>query len=151
MRDFVINEISAVDSPSMEHARMAIMKRADPDNSQEPNHMQKIMTRETQPISFDTLQEAMQYLQRNGMGRTDAMSKAAREHPDLLKAYNAEGETRVHKALDTSLTIMTRPPAVRQFQDLIREIKTRDGCDSVTALRRAKAEDPELFARYQAA
>lgn len=152
MREFAITEISCVDSPAQVFARMTLMKRAAPDEQQETEPMQKI-THDNPPRSFDSLESAMRYLaaQDPTAAKSDVMSKAAREHPALLDKYNAEGEQRVHKALDTSLTIMRAPPSVREFEALIREIKTRDGCDSVTALRRAKAEDPQLYEAYQSA
>lgn len=145
MRAFRINEISAVDRPSMEHARMNIMKRAAPE--QEYDEMQKIIER---PRSFATLSDAMKAIQEDQKcSQHEAMSAAAREHPALLEKYNREGDEKIAKAAD--LTIMRKPPAVQQFEDLIRSIKQRDGCDSLTALRRAQAADPALFREYQAA
>ena len=150
MREFTISELSAVDRPAQAHATMAIMKRYTDDEQENNMRLEKINGE--QVVSFTTLQEAMAHLQKiNGLSKSDAMSKAAREHPDLLAKYQSEGERSVAKAADERLTIMRRPPAVQEFEALIRRIKDRDGCDSVTALRRARSEDPSLFAQYQAA
>ncbi|MQA64497.1 MAG: hypothetical protein GEU76_01125 [Alphaproteobacteria bacterium] len=153
MRAFSISEISACDSPAQIHARAIIMKRFDPDERQEPN-MHKILTqRDDAPLSFDTLEDAMKYLstQHPDMPQSDVMSKAARQYPDLHDEYNDEGEWQIRKAETEALDATRKPPAVREFESLVSEIKRRDKCDSVTALRRARSENPALFERFQSA
>jgi hypothetical protein len=133
MREFTISELSAVDRPAQEHARMTIMKCAD--------HQQE---HQMQIVSFPTLEAAMDHLKRQGMSGADAMSKAARDNPALLARYQSGG-------VEKSETIMTVPPPVRAFERVIQSIKERDGCDSATAMRRARAENPDAFRAYQAA
>jgi hypothetical protein len=168
MREFSISELSAVDRPAQQHARMTLMKRAAPDNpllplldrpdnppaKQEQEPMQKILSRnDDPPRSFGSLEDAMKFIasQNPDMAQSDIMGQAARQHPTLLRKYQSEGEEAIAKAVDERLTIMTVPPAVREFHALIDRIKTRDGCDSVTALRRARSENPALFEQYQSA
>lgn len=42
-------------------------------------------------------------------------------------------------------------PAVEQFRALVGRIARRDRCDSVSAMGRARSEDPSLFERYRSA
>lgn len=152
MRDFTISEISAVDSPAMENARMSIMKRYTAPDDEKEHEMQKILTRrDDPPISFGSLEEAMAHLQKvHNLSLSDAMSAAAREHPDLVKAYNATGEQQVTKALER-MRQPTLPPSVATFEAKVREIAERDMCNGPEAMRRARAEYPREFAEYQSA
>jgi hypothetical protein len=148
MREFTITELSAVDRPAQEHARAVIMKRAGEQQEHDHMHYQKI-TRD-EPISFPTLEAAMGHLRDvRGMGGADAMSAAAREHPDLLAKYQHEGDERIGKALER-MPSPGAPPAVGEFNALVDRIRRRDMCTGTEALRRAKAEDPRLFEQYQA-
>ena len=57
MREFSIEELSAVDKPAQAHARMTIMKR---DSSEdEKMDFQKIID---QPRAFDSFEEAVEHL-----------------------------------------------------------------------------------------
>jgi hypothetical protein len=77
------------------------------------------------------------------------MSKAATRQPELVRKYNAEGREQVAKALDR-MKSPSPPPAIREFHMLMDEIQRRDRCTKTEALRRARAEDEDLFRRYQA-
>jgi hypothetical protein len=147
MREFTIKELSAVDQPAQGHARAVLMKR---DISQEEHRDMQFekITRE-EPIAFDSLEAAMQHLKSvHGMSPLAAMSKAARDHPALVRRYNAEGE-RIAKQL--ARRVPTIPADVVRFDAAVDAIMARDGVDKLVAMGRARAEHPDLFAAYQAA
>jgi hypothetical protein len=118
-------------------------------DEQQENEMQKIMTRnDDRPRAFGSLEDACAYLKANGLSASDAMSAAARQYPDLHKQYNAEGERNISKALER-MRYPTEPPVVAEFNALVDEIARRDMCPRTTAMMRARAEDPELFAEFR--
>lgn len=148
MRAFTIDELSAVDNPAQAHARVAIMKRHGGNEQENDMRLERIGGDEV--ANFGTLDEAVEHLRESGMSRSDAMSKAARAHPDLLKQYRDEGEAQVKKQLER-MRSPTASPAVGAFDALVRRIRERDMCSGTEALRRARSEDPAAFARYQGA
>lgn len=143
MREFKIAEISCVDNPAQEHARMTIMKRDDRQENQQMD-IAKV-------ASFDHFEAAVAAIaKREGLPTHAAMSMAARAYPELVQKYRQAGDERIAKATER-LRGPTVSPAVTQFQELISRIAERDKCDSVSAMRRARAENPQLFEAYQAA
>jgi hypothetical protein len=75
-----LTEISAVDNPAQEHARMVIMKRVDPNDTRR--------TRQEEPtMSFDS--EVTKIMKRDSVTRSVAMTRARREHPDAWDAYRS--------------------------------------------------------------
>lgn len=104
-----------------------------------------------EPVSFDTLEDAIEHLQMlHGIKKSDAMSAAAAAHPDLVEKYNSASGGLIKKAME-QMRYPTVDPAVREFNALVDEIRARDMCTGAAAMRQARAEDPKLFARYQAA
>ncbi|MGV8838702.1 MAG: hypothetical protein ACWA6X_00195 [Bauldia sp.] len=73
MRDFRLDEISAVDAPAQQHATARIMKAAGPT-----------------PISFATLDDAVAFLTKAGETPLNAMRKAAIDHPHLVERMNGQ-------------------------------------------------------------
>lgn len=137
MREFRIDELSAVDRPAQEHAKMAILKSAD--SEQEYTEMNTA-------VSFKSFAEAVQYLNDLGGSRTDALRKAARRFPQLRKQMNddavsAAGE--LHKQAAPS-------PAVTRFTDLVAKIATDRHVSRSAAMALAKREYPQEFAAYNA-
>ncbi len=150
MRSFKLAEISAVDSPAQAGATAVLMKRSDGDDSdQEPDSMRFEKITE-QPISFDTLEEAIAHLREvYGLSKLDAMSAAADRHPDLVRKYN---EAAVERVTPTPVVrIPTISADVVRFDDAVRNIMARDNCSKLVAMERAPREHPDLFRAYQAA
>lgn len=149
LRELHIGKIAAVDRPCQEHARMTLMKRADDDEEYDDMQIQKI-TRD-EPVSFPTLGAAMDHLRKvRGMSGSDAMSAAAREHPELLAKYQQDGE-RIAKAAREAAKPRPVTKAEQDFQDRVDEIAKRDGIGRSGAMSKARAEFPTEFATYQEA
>jgi len=147
MREFKLNEISAVDRPAQVHAKMTIMKRAD--EPQEPDQEPDMNL--TKIASFDTFDDAVAAIAKaENCGRSQAMSKAAKCHPDLLATYQTAGVERVAKRIDEARKAGAMPQAARNWEILVGAIADRDKCSRTEAMRRARREDPEAFRAFQA-
>ncbi|WP_156953316.1 hypothetical protein [Afifella pfennigii] len=143
MRDFQIEEISAVDVPAQAHAKMVIMKRAD-DHEEPDMNLTKI-------ASFDTFDDAVAAIAKaESCPRHKAMSKAAARHPDLYDSFQREGEEQIAKRVDEARKAGAMPQAARNWDILVGAIADRDKCSRTEAMRRARREDPEAFAAFQA-
>ena len=79
-----LDEISAVTRPANEHAKATLMKAADAPTPQ--------------PLSFDTLDAAVDHLVSLGDSKFTAYGKAARLRPDLVQKLNAEAPPTITKA-----------------------------------------------------
>ena len=129
-----IDEVSILSKdvrPAVRRARIAIAKKEFPMN---------------EPMSFATFEDACAHLAKmHGMSRSSAMSAAAREHPDLLAKYNAEGEQIAKRAADAA-----RPQPVKKavlaFEDRVDEIAKSRGVPRHTAMRAARQRFPDEFA-----
>ena len=144
MREFTIKELSAVDRPAQKPATVAIMKRED-DGQENEMDMTKI-------AAFDSFDEAVAAIaEREGCPQYIAMSKAAATHPDLLTKYQTEGDASIAKAADDLAKRRGRPVAVQRFEMIVDGIATRDGVARHVAMQRARRENPDAFAAFQAA
>ncbi len=128
MNQFRIDELSAVDDPAQEHARVAIMKR----DGAVP----------ATPEGFAKAVAAI--MARDRCLRSDAMVRAAHEHPEavaaLRKAAPAEAEEAEGPDEDE------RAGARRIFAAKVRELAARDQLGQASAMIRARAQHPDEFA-----
>lgn len=149
MREFMIQELSAVDSPAQQHAVSVLLKR---DDRQEQDEMQVQKIQRDEPRSFSTFEDACTYLRTvQGMSPLAAMEAAADAHPSLIAKYNAEGES-IAKAADAEAAAKRRKPrAVEDFELIVAGIAERDGVPKHVALERAREENPGKFKAYQEA
>ncbi len=144
MREFTITELSAVDKPAQAHARMAIMKRADPEENDDMR-FEKIIDR---PRAFDSFEDAVEHLKTiHGCSGTEALRKAADAHPRLLEAYQKAGAVSSRPNFEKA----ARPLDVQRFNLIVDGIAERDGVSRVEAMRRAAREKPEAFRALQRA
>lgn len=140
LHDIEIDEISILSAsvrPAVRAARIVVAKS-------------KEIPTMNEPLSFDTLEDAMRHLQSvHGLSKLDAMSAAAREHPTLLRKYNAEG---IAKA---EMLARQRPaaasPAVKVWDNLVSEIAAKHGVPRWHAMQIAARQHPDEFADFQAA
>jgi hypothetical protein len=148
LRRLKLTELSLVDAPANPEARITLHKRAQDEDAE--MRFQKI-TDTAHPASFDSLEAAMAEIRKvEGCSRLDAMRQAARDHPDLLRKYNAAGMEAVEKLAEDSRS-RTKPPAVENFDLLVDAIMERDKVSRSVAMQRARRENPREFEAYQAA
>jgi hypothetical protein len=100
-------------------------------------HFEKILDR---PRAFKTLAEACAHLA--------AMEKIARERPDLIAKFSAEGESIAKAAADAETAKRQTPRAVEDFEALVSGIAKRDGIPKHAAMERACEEHPRAFTAY---
>ncbi|MGH6736809.1 MAG: hypothetical protein ACRECX_12160 [Methyloceanibacter sp.] len=135
MREFKIDELSAVDRPAQAHALMTVMKRDD--RKDDDMQLSKI-------ASYDTLSDAVAAVAKaEGCPRHVAMSRAAREFPDLVERHRAEGREAIAKAQESARAprpLVTK--AVLAFQDKVELIAKRRGVPRHEAMSIAR----ELYA-----
>lgn len=103
------------------------------------------------PKGYDTLDEAIEAIKEaEGCSGTDAMTRAARRHPDLLRKYNEEGSEQLAKAVRAANENRKRSSQAKQEWDLMVEgIMARRGVKRTTAMQIASRENPEKFRAYQ--
>ena len=136
-----VDEISILSKdvrPAVRAARIAITKKESPMNA---------------PLSFDTFEDACAHLRKvHGMGGADAMSAAAREHPDLLEKFQREG-IEIAKAADQLVQDRPLPDAVQAWNTAVDD-EVRSWSGRITrseAMTRVARERPALYAAMQAA
>ena len=139
MRKLRIAEISAVDNPSVDGARAVLAKR-DSERQESEMEFEKIIER---PRSFATLEEACAHLAK--------MEAAARDRPDELARFNAEGLREAAEAAEQIAKARATPPAVAVFNKRVDQITARDRITKLAALERARVEHPDEFDAYQEA
>jgi hypothetical protein len=148
MRRFRLDEISAVDRPAQEHARMTLIKR---NEGQEQDDMRLEKITRDEPLSFATFEAAVVHLRElHECSRASAMSAAADRYPDLLRKYNDEGAERVEKAAQEATRISATSEAEQNWNMLVSNIMDRDKVSRVVAMPRARRENPGAYAAYQA-
>ncbi len=140
MREFRIDELSAVDKPAQAHARMTIMKRADPEENDDMRFERII----DQPRAFDSFEEACEAIRKaEGCSGTEALRMARDAHPGLLAAYQKAGAV----SSRPDFTKAARPLDVQRFNLIVDGIAERDGVSRRARPRHAKrspdAIDPE--------
>ena len=144
MQEFSIDELSAVDKPAQAHARMTIMKRADPEENDDMR-FEKIID---QPSAFDSFDEAVEHLKTiHGCSGTEALRKAADAHPRLLEAYQKAGAV----SSRPDFTKAARPQAVQEWDIAVAGVMERDGVTRTAAMSRVRSERPHLYDALQRA
>jgi hypothetical protein len=136
LRQFRLDEISAVDKPAVEGALALIMK-------------QRSDVRQTDaPADFDSAVSLIQ--KRDNCPRHLAMSKARGEYGRLYSAYQLEGErTFIAKQAEAEAAekaARRRSPAIREFDDAVEEFAARRRISRHHAMRIVRESRPELFA-----
>ena len=140
--DIQLSELSLVDRPANPHARVTLFKRADDEQRMRWNCERSVTTGLR---ASGTLEEAMAHLQTvSGMSTAAAMSKAAREHPELVEKYRRQGDAQMAKAADAA-----RPQPVNKailgFDDKVDEIAKARGLPRHAAMSAARERHPEEF------
>lgn len=123
--NFRIDELSAVDRPANALARVAILKREDAsaDDGRGP---------------FAAAVLAIQ--KRDGCDRTNALMRAAHEHPTELEAYRKAKPAEAAPAGEDE-----RRTARMAFMAHARGIATRDRIPLADAMPKARREHPDAF------
>lgn len=119
-------------------------------------HAQKkmtLMTREPfkkiirdEPAGHRTLEDAIAAIREGeACSGTEAMSKAARRHPDLLKKYNEEGLERYAEASKKPAVKARWAQPKQEFDLLVEGIAERERVPRHVAMGRARQRCPEKF------
>ncbi len=144
MREFTITELSAVDKPAQAHARVAIMKRADPEENDDMR-FEKIIER---PRAFDSFEEACEAIRKaERCAGTDAMRKAREGHPGLFEAYQKAGAVSYRPNFEKA----ARPLDVQEWDLAVAGVMERDGITRTAAMSRVRSERPHLYDALQRA
>lgn len=140
MEVFRINELSAVDRPAQAHAKMTIMKRADPPYRPPAPTTRYEDIAMTTAYDFDAL---VDHYKDTGMSGTLALKTARSARPDLFaKMQNAP-----HQRTDDEQAIAkARDGRARQnrVQALVDEL-ARSGMARTEAVREVRKRHPDLF------
>ena len=146
MKEFRITELSAVDSPAQKGALAVIMKR------DEGVNYEKIQRDSHALRGFDTLEDAMEYLRTDhGLTKLGALERVAREHPQLVRKYNLDGERTAKAAAEEIAKLSATPQAVVDFEKCVAEIMANDNLPMLAALEKARVDYPGAFRAYQEA
>jgi len=134
LREFTITEISAVDRPAQEAAKMVLMKRGEPDGLDKDES------------SFQT--RVSEVAKRHGCSRMAAMRKARVEYPDEFEEYQAEG------AVSSRLVVKREAlpgaaKAKREFDRAVSELVSSAGISRTAARSRVRRERPDLYEALQ--
>jgi hypothetical protein len=132
IHSLTLDAIAAVDSPCQEHAKMSIIKRAP--GVHQPSGADDPAGRFGDVVS--TIQK------RDGCDRTNALMRAAREHPVELEAYRKAGP-----AADEPVGADERATARRAFMEHARGIADRHRIPLSAAMARARRDHAEDFAK----
>ncbi len=152
MREFVINEISMVDRPSMEGALAVIIKRDSSHEEHDKMQLRKVTSPEPRPRSFDDFESAMRYLAaEHGMSKIAAMEKISSTRPDLIAKYNREGEAIAKAESDRVVQLSAPSPERVRWDAAVKAIMSRDRIDRVRAMELARVEHADLYRAFQAA
>ena len=144
MREFSIEELSAVDKPAQAHAMVTIMKRSDPKENDDMR-FEKITD---QPRAFDSFEDAVEHLKKvHGCSGTEALRKAREGHPGLLEAYQKVGAVSSRPNFEKAAT----PKAVQDFDYAVAGVMERDGVSRTAAMSRVRSERPHLYDALQRA
>lgn len=139
MREFVITELSAVDRPAQEPARMAIIKRAEDTESEMDV---------TKIASFARFGDAVAAVAKSeDIPTHEAMSRVRAARPDLVERYNAEGREAAARAATAAEA--ARAPrftkAELAFEDRVDEIAKARGIPRHAAMSAARTRYPDEF------
>ena len=134
-----LDEVSLVDKPANEGAKILLFKRANPDRQKVDKRDRRRKVRQPSRTPFDKCVDDIR--QRDRCSRLQALQKARLEHPKAFAAHQSEGavsSTPVTKQV-------VKQDAVREWERFIREIAARDDISRTAAMRRAREERPDLF------
>ena len=134
LTDFVVDKIAAVDNPCQEHARVAIIKRRDDDESLEIHRMAEDFPR----LVFEVQK-------RDSCSRYDALMTAAIENPEAVQAYRHSSPVRMNEIAKRDDAIAKGHDRQRKINKHKREIMARDRVDATTALMTLHDEAPDVF------
>src|SRR5690606_11718933 len=134
MREFTIDELSGVDRPAQEGARVCFFKRDD--------------SEQEEPASFESFEAAVEHLRKIHGSGTAAMSAARAQFPDLLRKYRQAGDEAAAKAAGAAAPREVAK-AVSDWYALVDKIAERDGVSRTVAMSRARKEFPHAFRDFQ--
>ena len=134
LREFTIREISAVDRPAQEAAKMVLMKRREPDGADEDE------------TPFQT--RVSEIAKQDGCSRLEAMQMARVEYPEEFEVYQAEGAVSSRPVQKAE----SRPGAAkakRDFDGAVSELVSSAGISRTAAMSRIRRERPDLYEALQ--
>ena len=138
MRQFRIDEISAVTDPAQEGATMAIMKGREtplPLSGRSPVGRVALKSDTPTPESPETFSDAVVAIRgRDRISTFEAMRKAAREHPGLVAKYR--------QPEDAKVVVPVVKREIVTFNARVDQIQTTQKCSRLDALRQAARELP---------
>ena len=134
LREFRIDEISAVDRPAQQHAKMSIIKRDDNIDAYRSHQS---------PVKFNEMIDAIAKSDKS-RSRLEVMRDLARRYPALRDA-----DRLVPSHRPSYEKIEKR--SVTDFRALVDQIAKRDGIEKSAAMSKARREHPAEFAAYQQA
>ena len=147
MRAFSINEVSAVDFPAQAGARLAILKRKYSPQGRDPHR--EPTTDGGEPTTFDAATAMIRG--RDQCTRTEAMTAARREYPELYQAYQSDGLAAEQQHRAQVAQGIKKSASATDFEKCVSDIQARDRCSKNDALDKARAEHPAEFEAWQAA
>ena len=128
LREFTITEVSAVDRPAQEVARMVLMKRREDETS---------FQRRVSEIA-----------KRRGCSRLHAMRKARAQYPDEFAEYQAEGAVSSRPVVKREAS-PGAGKAKRDFDRAVSELVSSAGISRTAAMSRIRRERPDLYEALQ--
>lgn len=172
MREFRINEISAVDNPAQVGAKAVLMKAhrepssrfmwddeddlivSEPKAPWQPESMKSARQREDTDMSrsnlnFDEVVDRIQDTDK--CDRCTAMRKAADLYPETLKAYRAWGDEQQDIAKAKAKGATRRPKAEEEFNQKVDELRYGRKISRVEAMQLARKLYPEMVDKLRAA
>jgi hypothetical protein len=145
LTDFVIDKIAAVDNPCNEHARVAIIKRAElPDDDSEEERRMRV-EREVEKMANDFPMLVQEVQKRDRCTRSEALTRAATENPGAVAAYRISSPVCVPEIAKREEAIAKGRERQRNIDKRTREIMARDSVNRTQALMTLHGEEPEVF------
>jgi hypothetical protein len=169
MREFSIGEISAVDNPAQQGAKMAIVKREDPaePRANDPAFLQhcddvwkarrdavlkdlvaayhedaaKVSKKEETMTNFST---EVEKARTTGKSRTEAMAAARKADPKAFENYRRQNTTTKSDGLPRRLV---KTASQEEFESKVRQIAASDNISMDKAVVKARKAHPQLFKR----
>lgn len=151
--DVVVDEVSILTTdaaPAVPAARVLLTKAGGPAPVIAPAVASRataevLAAAEAAPgLGFMELAKAIR--ERDGIGRTAAMQKARREHPEAYEHLQAAAPAGIAAA---PAPIAKRAPAETAFMQIAGKLRADRGLSRTAAMRAARHEHPEAFAALQ--